>query len=137
MDAGELRPRFSKRRQPDALERFGQNLAVRASVRSGGVALLAATLLYGLVAGGHLGPTSRITQFVAQSSGLVGYSARHIVFRGLTRETPQAVMAILGLERGSSLIGFSPEQAQARLENVDWVASASVRFTFPNRLEIG
>jgi hypothetical protein len=30
MDAGELRPRFSKRRQPDALERFGQNLAVRA-----------------------------------------------------------------------------------------------------------
>lgn len=117
-------------------DRFAQSFGVRAGVRGGAVSFLLLTLAYGLIVGGHLGAGSRASQFTNGLSRMVGFSAQNIMICCLERETTQAVLAAIGVESGGSLIGFSAENAELRLKNIDWVADATVRRIFPNRLEI-
>ena len=131
------RPRIIQRSARMArLDEFAQSFAVRAGVRSAGVAFLFATIVYGLIVGGHLGVASQASQFVNGLSRVMGLSAQQIIIGGLERETPESVLAAIGVESGGSLIGFSAENAEMRLKNIDWVADATVRWIFPNRLEI-
>ncbi|MDP4823351.1 MAG: FtsQ-type POTRA domain-containing protein [Aestuariivirgaceae bacterium] len=118
------------------LDRFAHSYGVRAGVRAAAVAFLFTTLAYGLIVGGHLGAGSKASQFAQGLSRVLGLSAQHIAIGGLMRETPQTVLSAIGVEAGGSLIGFSAENAEMRLKNIDWVADATVRRIFPNRLEI-
>lgn len=131
------RPRMVRRSARMArLDRFAHSFGVRAGVRGAAVGFLFATLVYGLIVGGHLGAGTRATEFANAVSRVMGLSAQNIKISGLVRETPQAVLAAIGVEAGASLIGFSAENAEMRLKNIDWVADATVRRIFPNRLEI-
>jgi cell division protein FtsQ len=132
-----LRPRSPRRSARMArFDEFAQSFGVRAGVRASAVAFLLVTIVYGLIVGGHLGAGSEASRFANGLSRVMGFSAQQIIIGGLVRETPEAVLAAIGVESGGSLIGFSAENAEMRLRNVDWVADATVRRIFPNRLEI-
>lgn len=119
------------------LDRIGRNRALQGTARASAVLFLVATLFFGLMAGGHLNDgSSPGGRFVAQASSLLGFAARHIRIAGLSRESPATVLSAIGIESGGSLIGFNSAIAEQRLMNMDWVASAQVRFIFPNLLEI-
>ena len=132
-----IRPRMVRRSARMArLDDFAHSFGVRAGARGAAVAFLFATIVYGLIVGGHLGAGSQASQFANGLARVMGFSAQQIIIGGLERETPEAVLAAIGVESGGSLIGFSPENAEMRLKNIDWVADATVRRIFPNRLEI-
>ena len=124
------------RRSPHWL-RLGDRLAIRAAVRLSACAMLAAVIGFGLERGGHLEAPEGVNQTVAgRLAVILGRSAQTIRISGLKRQSPRTVLAALGIEPGSSLIGFDPGQARQRLENIDWVESAEVAIHFPNQLEI-
>jgi len=131
------RPRIFRRSARMArFDKFAHSFGVRAGARGAAVVFLFATIVYGLIVGGHLGAGSQASQFANGLSRVMGFSAQQIIIGGLERETPEAVLAAIGVESGGSLIGFSAENAEMRLKNIDWVADATVRRIFPNRLEI-
>ena len=131
------RPRIFRRSARMArFDNFAHSFGVRAGARGAAVVFLFATIVYGLIVGGHLGAGSQASQFANGLSRVMGFSAQQIIIGGLELETPEAVLAAIGVESGGSLIGFSAENAEMRLKNIDWVADATVRRFFPNRLEI-
>lgn len=105
--------------------------------RLGGVAFLALTISYGLVEGDHLqtadgqryDPAGRIASYF-------GYAADDIRISGLKWQTPDSVLAAVGVRPNGALFGFDPSNAKRLLENLDWVESAQVQRLFPNQLEI-
>jgi cell division protein FtsQ len=110
---------------------------VRFAARAGAVVLLAVTIFHGIGLGGHLdheGNSSR--QWPGRIAGLAGLAADDIKIEGLTNHAPEAVLAVINVKPGGSLIGFDALQARRILENLDWVASAKVQRLFPNQLEI-
>ncbi len=105
--------------------------------RCGAVLFLSATLFYGLLVGGHLDdPRSPAAGLGGRIASYFGYAAEDITIAGLSRHTPEALLAALGVEPGGSLIGFDARHSRRLLENIDWIKSAKLRRVHPNRLEI-
>lgn len=121
-----------KRREPASLR-----LRSRVLTRLGACLFLLATVMHGLVIGGHLdyrhSPWQRVP---GQIAGALGFAAGDIRITGLVHQDPESVLAAIGVNPGGSLIGFEAGQAKKLLENLDWVASADVLRIFPNRLDI-
>ena len=116
---------------------LGDRLLVRAVTRLSACALLAAVIGFGLERGGHLAAPGVEDQSIAgRVAAILGRSAQTIRIGGLIRQSPRTVLAALGIEPGSSLLGFDTEQARTLLENIDWVEKAEIKTVFPNRLEI-
>ena len=128
---------YRRRRRAMAWLGMGDRLLVRAVTRLSACALLAAAIGFGLERGGHLAAPGGEDQSIAgRVAAILGRSAQTIRIGGLIRQSPRTVLAALGIEPGSSLLGFDPEQARKRLENIDWVEKAEIKTVFPNRLEI-
>jgi cell division protein FtsQ len=116
---------------------WGNLLAVRAFTRAFACLILFMSLGYGLVQGDHLAaPAGQGHSLISRIAPIFGRSAQTIRIAGLKRQSPDKVLAALGLEPGSPLFGFDPDNARRLLENIDWVEQANVRTVFPNILEI-
>jgi cell division protein FtsQ len=128
---------YRRRRRVTAWLRFGDRLVVRGIARFTGCMLLLLAIGFGLAKGGHLASSGGEDQtLLGRFAVMLGRSAQTIRIVGLERQQPRTVLAALGMEPGTSLIGFDPEQASQRLENIDWVEKAEIRTVFPNQLEI-
>ena len=125
-----------KRRFGTRLWRWGDRLAVRALARTFGCIFLFGTIAFGLVQGRHVEMASGQQSLLARVAPIFGYSAQRIRIGGLKLQAPEKVLAALGLEAGSPLLGFDEKTAQRLLRNIDWVEQAEVRRVFPNTLEI-
>jgi len=122
---------------PAAWLALGQRKRVRFAARAGAVALLAATILHGILLGGYLDyEASPWRELPGRIAGLAGLAADDIKIEGLTNHAPEAVLAAINVKPGGSLIGFDALQARRILENLDWIASAKVQRLFPNQLEV-
>jgi cell division protein FtsQ len=66
----------------------------------------------------------------------IGAKVDKILVSGAVNTNPQHLAAALGMKRGDSLVGFSVAEARGRLEELDWVASASVVRELPSTLRI-
>jgi cell division protein FtsQ len=136
-NTAELRIYRRKRRYSAKLWYWGDLLAVRALSRAFGCLFLLSTIGYGLVQGEHFeAPGSQRHSLMGRLAPILGYSAQTIRIAGLKRQSPQKVLAALGIEPGSPLFGFDADIARKLLENIDWVEQANVRSIFPNILEI-
>ena len=136
-NTAETRVYRRKRRYSSKLWYWGDSLAVRALSRAFGCLLLFSTIGYGLVQGEHLEvPGSQSQSLMGRLAPVLGYSAQTIRIAGLKRQSPQKVLAALGIEPGSPLFGFDVDIARKLLENIDWIERANVRSVFPNKLEI-
>ncbi len=94
-------------------------------------------LAYALVLGGHLGAVHNFAWRVGNGvADLVGLSIREVTVTGLERSRTENILEIVGVARGVSMIGFDAVSARRRLEERDWIATASIRRQFPDRLHI-
>ncbi|MGE0007475.1 MAG: cell division protein FtsQ/DivIB, partial [Parvibaculaceae bacterium] len=66
----------------------------------------------------------------------LGFAAVDIRITGLVHLVPVALLSAIGVTPGGSLVGFDAKRARALLENLDWVAQATVMRKYPNRLDI-
>lgn len=118
------------------IERVAARLPRRFGVWAAGC-FLVLWLAYGAVLGGHasaIGPgAARGVGHVAAQLGL-GIEMVHISGHRETREGD--IIGALDLTPASSLITLDPYAAQARLEDIGWVKSATVKKLFPNTLEV-
>ncbi len=115
----------------------GLSLRARFLARAGAATLLFATLMHGLVIGGHLDyDGSPWRKLPGEIAGALGFAADDIRITGLIHQEPETVLSAIGVAPGGSLIGFDAGRARALLENLDWVASARVMRKYPNRLDI-
>ena len=131
-------PRVYRRHFPkSSFMALGEKKRVRFAARAGAVLFMAAAIVHGLVAGGHLDyDGSPFAKLPGQLAGLAGLAADDIEISGLVHQEPETVLAAIGVSPGGSLIGFDAVEARRRLENLDWVAAAKVQRLFPNQLDI-
>jgi cell division protein FtsQ len=109
----------------------------RFAARSFAVLFLASAIVRGVVLGGHLDYAGSPWQKrPGEIAGLFGLAAIDIELSGLAHHDPQEVLAYIGVKPGSALIGFDAKKARARLEELDWVETATVVRSFPNKLQI-
>jgi len=103
----------------------------------GAVLMLSAAFVYALALGGHMQALGAAGWRVANGAAdLVGLSIREVTVSGLERARPEDVLEIVGVTRGVSMIGFDAVNARQRLEHRDWIATASIRRQFPDRLHV-
>jgi cell division protein FtsQ len=109
----------------------------RFAARSFAVLFLASTILRGVVMGGHLeyagSPWQKLPGEIA---GMFGLAAIDIELAGLAHHDPQEVLGYIGVKPGAPLIGFDAKKARTKLQELDWVETATVIRTFPNKLQI-
>jgi cell division protein FtsQ len=107
------------------------------AARGFGVLFIGAALLSGVIGGGHLNyPGSPWLKMPGQVAGMFGLAALDIKLSGLRDHEADDVLSAIGVHPGGPLLGFDARNAQKTLETLDWVASASVTRSFPNRLHI-
>ena len=121
----------SKNFRPDCPSHY------RMAARGFALLFLAAVVVRGVVLGGHLDyPGSPWLKLPGQVASLFGLAAIDIELSGLQNHEPTEVLALIGVKPGGPLIGFDAKKARERLEQVDWVNTASVVRRFPNQLQI-
>jgi cell division protein FtsQ len=108
-------------------------IAARRCARIGAVGLLATSIGWGLVVGGHLNGETRNGLTSAEH---IGFSAENITVQGLTHHQPEDVLTAIGMQAGQSLVWFSAMQAKENIEKLSWVQSATVERRMPNQLII-
>lgn len=115
----------------------GPNVRTRFMARAGACTLLFGAIIHGLVIGGHLdydgSPWRKLPGQIASS---LGFAADDIRITGLVHQEPEALLSAINVTPGGSLVGFDAVRARALLENLDWVAQATVMRKYPNRLDI-
>lgn len=120
-----------------SLPREGPSLRTRFMARAGACVLLFGAIIHGLVIGGHLdydgNPWRKLPGQIASS---LGFAADDIRITGLIHQEPETLLSAIGVTPGGSLVGFDAVRARALLENLDWVAQATVMRKYPNRLDI-
>lgn len=129
--------RTQGRRQRAEFLDIGQSRKVGISARASAVLFLGMTILHSVILGGYLNyDGSPWAKVPGKLSSFIGWAADDIRITGLVHQEPEMVLMALGVKPGGSLIGFDAENAKALLENLDWVATATVQRSFPNQLEI-
>jgi cell division protein FtsQ len=116
---------------------LGQTKRIRIAARVSAVLFLGMTILHSILLGGYLNyEGSPWAKVPGKLSGLIGFAADDIRITGLVHQDAAMVLNALGVRPGGSLVGFDATNAKALLENLDWVSTATVQRSFPNKLEI-
>lgn len=127
---------YERRRRASALDRLG-TLRYRLAMRTSAVLFLGAVVMTGLARGGHLSyDGSPWLMLPGKAASLAGMAAEDITITGLEHHEPEVLLAAIGVQPGSSLIGFDAGKARRILEGLDWVEAAKVQRQFPNQLAI-
>ncbi len=99
--------------------------------------LLAATLGYGLYAGGHVAnfAAGTVTQAKSLAAGL-GLRVDEVTVEGRTRTQASDVLTALGVTRGQFIFDLDLDAARVRLERLEWVDRATVSRHLPNTVHV-
>jgi cell division protein FtsQ len=142
--------RFPPRREPAAASRG----LVRRSVRrvtlplghvhiprfTGVVALftfLAAAGAYGAVKGGHVGDITTFLKHTADGvANAMGMRIATVSLSGQRQVSREEIFTAVGVTDHSSLLFLDVADARAKLEAIPWIAEATVRKLYPDRLQV-
>ena len=92
--------------------------------------LLGAVGLYGAILGGHM---PKVVQAVTARTG---FAIEDIRISGRRHASEIDVLGELDLNGRASLLGYGAEAAREKIAGLPWVASVSIRKTYPSTLEI-
>ncbi|WP_113371360.1 cell division protein FtsQ/DivIB [Rhizobium sp. SYY.PMSO] len=93
-------------------------------------ALLAATGLYGMSAGGH-------TQAVAEATtSAAGFAIEDVKVSGNDETSEIEILQLLGLDGTTSLVALDADAARQKIANLPWVESVEVRKVYPKAVEV-
>lgn len=102
------------------------------------MAALAALAAAGAVVMRHSAVTSwaGLEERLIAVSADVGFRVRAVEVEGRDRASAQAILAAIGVVRGTPILAIDPAAAKARLEQVPWVKTASIYRRLPDTLFI-
>lgn len=93
-------------------------------------AVIASFSLYGAVVGGHM------PSVVQAVTARTGFAINEIRVLGNHETSEIDIFDRVGLDGWTSLIGFDPDEARARIESLPWIETAAVRKVYPATLEV-
>jgi cell division protein FtsQ len=122
------------------IERCGMRVArlpQRGLGVAGSVFLLAATLTYGVVLGGHVAEVvDWLKDARDQAANAAGFRIAAIALTGPKEVSREEVLTIAGVTGHVSLLFLDADAARARLMANPWIADAAVLKLYPDRLQI-
>lgn len=101
------------------------------------VALIAASVAYGSVRGGHV--DTIVTQFKDARDAVAnaaGFNISSIALGGQVQLTREQILAAAGVTGRTSLLFLNADDARIRLKANPWIADATVLKLYPDRLHI-
>ena len=151
--AEEVGAPFDARSQPRAFDRFAgftnyrrrfgrwRSRIMRAPPPGIGVAgsalLLAATLGYGVVAGGHVADVvAWLKDARDEAAGTLGFGIAAVSLTGPKEVSREEVLTTAGVTGRASLLFLDADAARARLMANPWIADAAILKLYPDRLQI-
>lgn len=129
-------------RAPRGWRSFAISLIRRARLpRGAGIAatavFLSASAGAGVVIGGHLPAVlSSLQQARDAAANAAGFEVAAVAVSGLKQVSREQILSAAGISDESSLLFLDVEQARTRLKANPWIAEATVRKLYPDRLEI-
>jgi cell division protein FtsQ len=104
---------------------------------AGSIMLLAATLAYGAIAGGHVGATIAWLKGVRDdAANAIGFRIAAVSLTGQNELSREEILATAGVTGRASLLFLDAGAARARLLANPWIADAAVFKLYPDRLQI-
>jgi len=101
------------------------------------LAFLLATGAYGIAKGGHVADIETFLKDAADSgANAMGMRIATVSLSGQRQVSREAIFAAAGVTDHSSLLFLDVADARARLEAIPWIAEATVRKLYPDRLQI-
>jgi cell division protein FtsQ len=97
------------------------------------VGLLGFGLLHAAAPGGTL---AGLRERIGGATAFAGLRVRDIVIEGRANTPEPMLRAAIGVAKGDAILGFSVEQARARIETLPWVEHATVERRLPDTLVV-
>lgn len=98
---------------------------------------LAAATTYGAAKGGHIGEIATVLKDTADSAAnAMGMRIATVSLSGQRQVSREEIFAAAGVTDHSSLLFLDVADARAKLEAIPWIAEATVRKLYPDRLQI-
>ncbi len=126
------RPQPRRRRTPSKLQRLGFVYGMRAFFVGIGVT----GALYLWQSGWPHSVASGVTEASTQFSGRLGLRVNDVLVEGRNRADRGAVLAALQVERDMPILAFNAFEAREKLEQLEWVQSATVARRLPNTVYV-
>ena len=132
---------FGKRKPPNFIRRglraAGAWVAVRRPMLAFAICLITAAFLSALFVGGYVGRgLGRMNGTLGALADDAGFGISEVHLAGNRRVAPERILAALGFEPGQSIFNADIHAARARLEKLDWVASADVKRRYPDDISV-
>ncbi len=121
---------YERRRRRRRLPIDWQRRARFAAAGAGGLAIV--TLGYLWLDGWYGRQIAALGDGLFAASAGAGLSVEDVLVEGRNRTEGEAILATLGLTRGTPILTFDPHAAKARLETLPWVRTATVERRLPN-----
>ncbi len=127
--AGFILPRLL-RRPMRVLQRLSERELPPFAASGASFALFALAGLYGVVEGGH---SEAVLKAITSR---VGFAINDVQVSGNEETSEIDVLQQVGLDGWTSMVGFNVREARARIAELPWVESATVRKVYPSTLAI-
>lgn len=107
-----------------------------------GASLLATLVIggftaYGVVLGGHVEEAREFVVDIGDAAANVaGFKVKQVNLSGQNHVTPQEILATAGIKSTTSILFVDADATRADLESLPWIASATVRKIYPDRIDI-
>ena len=112
-------------------------LATRRPMFMLSVSLVLAAFIAALFIGGYVGrAVHQSDDTMAALIDDAGFGISQVHLAGNRRVPPESILAALGFELGQSIFDVDIQAARARLEKLDWVASADVKRRYPDDISV-
>lgn len=101
------------------------------------VAVIGGFSAYGMVLGGHVEEAREFVVDLGDVAGtMAGFRVKQVNLSGQNHVTPQEILAAAGIKSTTSLLFVDADATRARLEEMPWIASATVRKFYPDRIDV-
>ncbi|MGH1403662.1 MAG: cell division protein FtsQ/DivIB [Alphaproteobacteria bacterium] len=84
----------------------------------------------------HLASLGWAREKILSVTADMGFRVDNILVDGRHYSDPDALMAVINIEKGDSLFSFDPHGAKAQIEKIGWVRSVVVQRRFPDTIYI-
>jgi cell division protein FtsQ len=102
-----------------------------------GLAFVVAAASYGVVRGGHVPEIVGAVKLACDSAAnAAGMRIATVSLSGQRQVSREEIFAAAGVTENSSLLFLDVADARAKLEAIPWIAEATVRKLYPDRLQI-
>ncbi|MEA1676886.1 cell division protein FtsQ/DivIB [Nitrospirillum sp. BR 11163] len=116
-----------------AVPRWQQFLGRRATVIVP-LALVGGLVLWGWASGKLAAAGNAVDAAFLDITARGGLQVQEVLVKGRKETDGAQVLAALGVERGSPILGFDPHAARKQLEQIPWIASARIERRLPDTL---